>query len=243
MAVGMVSKAYGIKGFLPSSMLDWEGYLVSTIFMGGCNLRCPFCHNSSLVLEAKSLPEVSIAEIERAIAEKEGWLDGICITGGEPTINKQLPDLLRLIKNLGLKIKLDTNGTRPDILKNLINEDLLDAVAMDIKTGFSKYPLATAAGDLSDKVKESISILLDAEGRGEIGVEFRTTVVPTYVGREDVLGIARYLGESGAQRYFLQQFNPKEVMDPGAGKIKPFNPEFIAKLAKEASQFLPTKVR
>jgi len=236
---------FGVKGLLPLSMLDWEGHLVMTIFTGGCNLRCPFCHNSALVLEHESLPEITPEMILEALTSKEGWIDGICITGGEPTINPNLADLMRFIRNLGLKIKLDTNGTRPAVLRQLLSEGLVDAVAMDIKTGFDKYPAATAVQnqDLAEKAKESIGILSRAEKEGVLEVEFRTTVVPGFVEREDVLAIANYLHDAGARRYFLQQFNPKTVMAADAGAIQPYTGEFLAELAQKATKLVPTYLR
>lgn len=241
----LAMKNFGVKGLLPLSMLDWEGHLVMTIFTGGCNLRCPFCHNSSLVLEHEGLSDITPEMIQEALASKEGWIDGICITGGEPTINPQLADLMRFIRKLGLKIKLDTNGTRPNILKDLINERLLDAVAMDIKTSFAKYPEATAIqnSDLIARVKESIELLSKAEKDSALEVEFRTTVVPGFVEREDILDIVHYLHDVGARRYFLQQFNPKTVMEADAGTIQPYTIEFLAELAQEATKLVPTYLR
>jgi pyruvate formate lyase activating enzyme len=220
-------------------MLDWEGRLVTTVFLGGCNFHCSFCHNAELVTGAGQLPDVPWDIIEGVLTDKAGWIDGVCVSGGEPTLDGGLIELLRLIKQNGLETKLDTNGTRPDILSELIDESLVSAVAMDIKTTFDKYHLVSKAPDTAERVRESIGLLVKAEAKGLLEVEFRTTVVPTIVEREDVLQIAHYLRDAGAGRYTLQQFNPKTVMTPAAGKIKPLTTETLQGLVKEVSAVLP----
>ncbi|HZD59877.1 MAG TPA: anaerobic ribonucleoside-triphosphate reductase activating protein [Anaerolineae bacterium] len=239
----MAMKSFGIKGIVPLSMLDWEGRLVTTIFLGGCNFRCPFCHNAQLVTGNSNLPEISWDDISETLISKRGWVDGVCITGGEPTISNKLIDLARHIVDLGFRVKLDTNGTQPQVLKELVDGLFISAVAVDIKTSFPKYPLATNVPDLSDRVKESIGIAIEAQNQRKLEVEFRTTVVPTIVEREDVLSIAEYLGKAGATRYTLQQFNPKTVLAQEAGNIRPFGQEILTELAQEASQFVPTHYR
>jgi len=243
MAVKHLPDIKGIKGFIPLSMLDWEGRLVTTIFLGGCNFRCPFCHNSSLVLQKDELPDVSIKQLEELLRSKEGWVDGVCITGGEPTIDKGLPGIARFVKELGMQVKLDTNGTMPNTLKALIDEGLIDAVAMDIKTSFDKYEDATRQTNLSDKVKESITLLVNAATEGRIELEFRTTAVPAFVSKDDVFCIAKYLKSAGAKRYYLQQFNPKTVMEPEMREVKPYSKDFLTEVAQEATKILPTYIR
>jgi len=233
----------GIKGMLPMSMLDWEGQLVTTIFLGGCNLRCPFCHNAQLAVRANDLPDIPWDNIVEALSAKAGWVDGVCITGGEPTISNSLPEILHYMAALRLKVKLDTNGTKPQVLKNIIEDRLIHAVALDIKTSFDKYSIATRVPNISDSLKESIGLLIEAETKGIIETEFRTTVVPTIVERDDVLQIAKYLGGAGAKRYTLQQFNPKTVMEPSSGNIKPYHQDFMSELAQEASRLIPTQLR
>ncbi|MDI6815838.1 MAG: anaerobic ribonucleoside-triphosphate reductase activating protein [Actinomycetota bacterium] len=226
---------FAIKGYIPLSMLDWEGRLVTTLFLGGCNFHCSFCHNAELVTGAGQLPDVPWDIIERVLAEKAGWIDGVCVSGGEPTLDSGLVELLRLIKQNGLETKLDTNGTRPDVLSELIDESLISAVAMDIKTSFDKYNLVAKAKDAPDRARESIGLLVKAEAKGLLEVEFRTTVVPTIVEQDDVLAIANYLRSAGAKRYTLQQFNPKTVMTPAAGKINPLTTEALKELVKKVS--------
>ncbi|HCG98892.1 MAG TPA: anaerobic ribonucleoside-triphosphate reductase activating protein, partial [Actinobacteria bacterium] len=169
---------FAIKGYIPLSMLDWEGRLVTTVFLGGCNFHCSFCHNAELVTSARQLPDVPWDIIEGVLAQKAGWIDGVCISGGEPTLDNGLVELLRLIKKNDLQVKLDTNGTRPDVLRDLIDESLISAVAMDIKTTFNKYHLVAKAQDAADRVRESLGLLVEAEAKGLLKVEFRTNIVP-----------------------------------------------------------------
>lgn len=236
-------QSFAIKGYIPLSMLDWEGRLVTTVFLGGCNFHCSFCHNAELVTGAGQLPDVPWDIIEGVLADKAGWIDGVCVSGGEPTLDSGLVELLRLIKQNGLEAKLDTNGTHPDILSELIDESLLSAVAMDIKTTFDKYHLVSKAPDTAERVRESIGQLVEAETEGLLEVEFRTTVVPTIVEREDVHQIARYLRDAGAKRYTLQQFNPKTVMAPNAGTIKPLSRDALEGLAAELTSIVPTTAK
>lgn len=242
MAVKVV-KSFGVKGIVPLSMLDWEGRLATTVFLGGCNFRCPFCHNAQLVTGYRELPDIPWEILNETLILKRGWVDGVCISGGEPTISNSLSDLTRQIVNLGFPVKIDTNGTRPEVLKSLIDDRLVKAVALDIKTSFPRYPLATQTDNLSDRIKQSIELLIAAETDETLEIEFRTTVVPTFVEHEDVLQIGKYLGEVGAKRYILQQFNPKSVMKPSAGEIRPFGVDFLAKLAEETSRLVPTYLR
>ena len=234
---------FAIKGYIPLSMLDWEGRLVTTVFLGGCNFHCSFCHNAELVTGAGQLPDVPWDIIESVLADKAGWIDGVCISGGEPTLDSGLIELLRLIKQNGLETKLDTNGTRPDVLRELIDKALISAVAMDIKTSFDKYHLVAKAKDAADRVRESVSLLVEAEARGLLKVEFRTTVVPTIVEHDDVLHIARYLRDARAKRYTLQQFNPKTVMAPEAGAVRPLSRDALEGLAAEISSIVPATAK
>ena len=128
-----MNDTFHIKGFIPTSFLDWPGTICSVIFLGGCGFRCPACHNRNLVLEPRSLPDYPVEEILRSLDARGNWIDGITVTGGEPTIHKSLPNLLRIFRHRKLKIKLDTNGSNPEMLEALIDLRLVDAVSMDIK--------------------------------------------------------------------------------------------------------------
>ena len=132
-----------ICGLNKTTLLDYPGKVAATVFLGGCNFRCPFCHNSSLVLHENQQPEISQEDVLNFLKKRRGILDGVCITGGEPTLQKALPDFLSQIKELGYHIKLDTNGSHPQIIKTLWESHLIDKVAMDIKTSKASYPLLT----------------------------------------------------------------------------------------------------
>ncbi|MCL4499435.1 MAG: anaerobic ribonucleoside-triphosphate reductase activating protein [Chloroflexi bacterium] len=233
----------GIKGMVPSSMLDWEGKLVAVLFTSGCNFRCPFCHNADLVLRPDSTDDMAWERIEQHLEKRREWLDGVCITGGEPTMHPQLRKILSRIKELGFLTKLDTNGTSPEALARLIGERAVDFVAMDVKTSFDKYGDVGASEPMTAFIRESIESLVEAEVRGTIDAEFRTTFVPGIVGTEDILSVARYLGEVGASRYVIQQFNPTHVLDPRMADTKPLLKDRLDTLACECSEFLPTKAR
>ena len=152
-----------ICGLNKTTLLDYPGRVASTIFLGGCNFRCPFCHNSSLVLHPELEPSISQEEILAFLKKRKGILEGVCITGGEPTLDRELPEFLKKIRELGYPIKLDTNGSRPDILKKLTEEHLVDKIAMDIKASPENYHRLTgiAAPDL-DAIRESAAFLLHA---------------------------------------------------------------------------------
>lgn len=190
-----------ICGLNKTTLLDYPGRVAATIFLGGCNFRCPFCHNASLVMEPDSQPQLSLEEVLSFLKKRAGLLDGVCVTGGEPTLAPDLPDFLRKVKELGLLVKLDTNGYRPDVTKALINEGLVDHIAMDIKSSLSGYPLAAGRPDLpGEPVMESISLLM----AGTIEYEFRTTVVGGLHTEKDFREIGQLL--KGCRAYFLQPF-------------------------------------
>ncbi len=182
------------------TLLDYPGRVACTIFLGGCNFRCPFCHNAGLVL-GKNTESFSEEEILSYLEKRKGLLDGICITGGEPTLRPDLLDFIKKIKALGYAVKLDTNGSNPTLLKRLVKEGLIDYVAMDIKNCIRKYP--ETCGDMSlnlSPIKESIAFLLE----GSIDYEFRTTIVKELHTIEDIETLSCEI--KGAKRYFLQNF-------------------------------------
>lgn len=190
-----------ISGMQKLTLLDFPEKTAATLFTLGCNLRCPFCHNALLVTDIRDADIIPENEVLSYLKKRAGILDGVCITGGEPCLQADLADFIKKVKALGLSVKLDTNGTRPDVLRALINDGLLDYVAMDIKNSREKY--AETAGildfDLST-VEESVSLLLE----GHVDYEFRTTVVRELHTVEDIGKIAEWI--SGAPRYFLQNF-------------------------------------
>ncbi len=190
-----------IRGLQKLTLLDYPGHTACTVFSPGCNLRCPFCHNALLVEKDPDLPQISPEELLDFLQKRQGLLDGVCFTGGEPLLQKDIAEVMRQVKDLGFQIKLDTNGFLPQRLAALLDEGLVDMVAMDIKNSPQKY--AQSAGlplvDLSP-VQESIQMLI----QGNTDYEFRTTVVKELHQPEDMLAIGHWL--KGAKAYFLQAF-------------------------------------
>lgn len=199
-----------IAGLQKLTLLDFPGKVACTVFTAGCNLRCPFCHNSELVLPERQPPKMDAQELLSFLRKRQGILEGVCITGGEPLLQRELPDLLRGIRELGFCIKLDTNGTFPERLRTLAQEGLLDYVAMDIKNSPERYAETVGLSnfDLS-KVKESVDFLLS----GAVDCEFRTTVCAELHSERDMHTIGQWL--QGAKRYFLQEFKDSgDVLTP-----------------------------
>ena len=204
-----------IKGFVDFSFVDWDSKISSVIFLPNCNFRCSFCHNVNLVLNPEKLETIPFEHIENQLKKQKGWTDGVCITGGEPTLQSNLPELCSKIKKMGFLVKLDTNGTNPTMLKELMARKMVDYVAMDIKAPLTveKYSKATGvnAESLLENVKESIRLLL----KSSIDYEFRTTVVPTIHDLDDIKQVCRSL--KGCKKYVLQKFDVsigKTVVDP-----------------------------
>ncbi len=190
-----------IHGLNKLTLLDYPSQTACTVFTGGCNFRCPFCHNRSLVLNPASQPLIDEGQFFSFLKKRKGVLDGVCITGGEPTCQADLFDFIKKIKELGYLVKLDTNGSHPLILKKLIDARLLDYVAMDIKNCLRLYPLSVGIETFDVKpIKESASLLLS----NIVDYEFRTTVVEEFNTTESFIEISEWL--SGAKKYFLQAF-------------------------------------
>jgi pyruvate formate lyase activating enzyme len=215
---GLVMKIVGLQKL---TLLDYPGHLGAIVFLGGCNFRCPFCQNSSLVLSPGELPEITIDEFRSFLRKRSGILEGICVTGGEPTLHPDLPKLFHLIKSEGYLAKLDTNGTNPELIRALVEDGLVDYVAMDIKAGRENYARVcgfksdtghspkiaatqdTAAethGHVLEKVRQSVELLKCVS----IEYEFRTTVVKGLHTAADFEDIAAWI--AGCPKYFLQSF-------------------------------------
>ena len=182
------------------TLLDFPGKVACTVFTGGCNFRCPFCHNASLVTEDFKA-EFSEEEIQSFLEKRKGLLDGVCITGGEPLLQTGLEAFIKNIKNMGYAVKLDTNGSFPEKLKNIVKSGLVDYVAMDVKNCMEKYPETAGCGrKIIPDVEESIDFLLT----GAVDYEFRTTVVKELHTVADIAALAKRI--KGAKQYFLQGF-------------------------------------
>lgn len=190
-----------INGLNKITLLDYPKHLAATIFLGGCNMRCPFCHNASLVMDSRSQPVISPAEVLSYLGKRRNLLEGVCITGGEPTLYPDLPDLIRKIKDLDYKVKLDTNGSNPSMMKSLVEQGLVDYVAMDIKNSKEHYGLSSGIQNIVLKpIEESVSYLLS----GRVEYEFRTTVVKEHHTEADMLLIGNWIKD--ADVYYLQSY-------------------------------------
>ncbi|MBE6774976.1 MAG: anaerobic ribonucleoside-triphosphate reductase activating protein [Ruminococcaceae bacterium] len=219
-----------ISGIQKLTLLDFPGKTACTVFCYGCNFLCPFCHNALLVTE-KAEEFIDEEEIFTFLKKRQGILDGVCVTGGEPTLQKDLKAFLGRIKEMGFDVKLDTNGYRPDILREIISEGLCDYVAMDIKNTPEKYALTVGKEIDTDKILESIAILK----AGKIPFEFRTTVVRELHTEEDIREIARLL--EGEAPFFLQQFKDSGCLI-GEG-LSAYNKEEMESLTEKARELLP----
>ena len=239
-----------IKGMIESSMLDWDGRIVSTLFVSRCNFRCPFCQNQGLVLHPEKHETIPLAKIKEHLQKFRRWIDGICLTGGEPCIYADIGELLKEIRELGMKVKLDTNGALPDTVKDLLKNKMVDYIAMDVKAPIDdvstcqrvnvsekkrkKTKYEEAAGGKIDirRIKESIKTIMESG----IEYEFRTTIVPSLHTADDVVSIARSI--KGARKYCLQNFVNKQAMKPEFRKIAPYKPDELENMKKLASPFV-----
>jgi len=225
-----------IGGLQKTTLIDFPGRIAATIFLCGCNFRCPWCYSPELVLPEKirNQPKITERELFKFLKSRKELLEGIVICGGEPTIDKNLLDFIKKIKNLGFLIKLDTNGSNPQMLKNLIDRKMIDYVAMDIKGPKEKYNQLTGVKIDIKKIQKSTDILRD----GEIDYEFRTTIVPSLHTKEDIIEMAEWI--KGAKRYYLQNFRAEKTIDPKFEKIKPYPQEFLLEIQKTISPFFET---
>ena len=235
-----------IKGLQKLTLLDFPGRIACTVFTGGCNMRCPFCHNADLVLPTDD-GRISVDELLAFLDSRVGRLQGVCISGGEPTLHPDLPLLLRAIKSRGFETKLDTNGTNPEMLLALIGEGLVDYVAMDIKNSPPRY-LETAglsaecrvqnaecrvqnAELILDKVKHSAEILM----QNRVDYEFRTTLMRELHSEEDIRAIGEWL--RGDEKYFLQTYRDEgELL---VGGFTPFTSEETTNLLATLREYIP----
>ena len=219
-----------INGLLKLTLLDFPGKTACTVFFGGCNFRCPFCHNAGLVRgEGENISE---EEFFKFLRKREGILDGVAITGGEPLLQKDIVEFIRKIKEMDYQVKLDTNGSFPEKLKALVKEGLIDYVAMDIKSSPEGYSRAAGCKIDMEKIRESVDFLLS----GAVDYEFRTTVAKGAVLPEDMEGIGELIG--GAKRYFLQGFvDSGDILGEGCG---PYEKEEMEEMLKTVKKYVPT---
>lgn len=220
-------KIYGLQKM---TLLDYPGHVACTVFLGGCDFRCPFCHNFDLAC-GREQPVMEEEELLAFLEKRKGLLDGVAITGGEPTLSPGLGDLLGRIRQLGFLVKLDTNGAHPDVLRSLLERELVDYFAMDIKNSPEKYA-RTAGRETVDlgRIRESIALLMEKAS----DYEFRTTVVKELHEEDDF----RRMGEMirGAKQYFLQQFTDRDSVP--FGNFHAYSAEEMKAFAKIASEYV-----
>ncbi len=225
-----------IAGLQRTTLIDYPGKLACVVFLAGCNFRCPWCYSSELVLPLKivSQPKMEEKEFFDFLRERQGLLEGVVICGGEPTINKDLPQFIEKIKKLGFFIKLDTNGSNPKILQDLADLKLIDYVAMDIKISPDSqvYKDLMTEGVTIDNIKESVEFLKN----GKLDFEFRTTVVNTVHTKDDFVKIAKWIGGTNV-KYYLQNFRAEKTIDPAFEKIEPFKLDFLKEIVKKISPY------
>jgi len=221
-----MTQDFHIKGFIPVSMLDWPGKVCSIVFLAGCSFRCPACHNGDLVIRQGSLRDESLAGVLSHLERRKNWIDGVTVTGGEPTIHDNLPQLLRTIRAQGVLIKLDTNGSHPGMIEALLSEGLVDAVAMDVKAPFTEEEYSKLAGVQVDigLIFRSVEIL-KASG---LEVVFRTTAIPGIVEEPQLRRIRQSLGE--VPRFTIQGFRNVQTLDPAFRRIPQFAPERLERM-------------
>lgn len=224
---------FGIKGFDRMSLIDWDGMVATTLYVSGCNFRCPYCHNSGLVLFPDEYETIPSTEVLAYVKEQNDFLDGAVVTGGEPCTRRELPELASLLHAAGVRVKLDTNGSFPDLLESLIRRELIDYVAMDVKAplDFESYSRSAGITDarLVERVRDSVDLLLE----GKVDYEFRTTVVPALHRASDLSRIADQI--RGARRFVIQNYKARDTLDPQFLDEPPYNPERLEEFQKMAA--------
>jgi pyruvate formate lyase activating enzyme len=228
-----------IKGFIDVSLSDWDGKVSSVVFLPGCNFRCPFCYNTKLVLQPETMPTTTLLQVEDYLEGNRKWIDGVVITGGEPTTHKDLPDLCEKLKKMRLKVKVDTNGTNLAMIRKLVDGQLTDYVALDVKAPLTEkeYSLATGvkAAPFIGKINETIRFLLE----DHVDYEFRTTLVPTLHQAESVEKICQAI--KGCKKYVLQNFKSEvETVDPKFKVVQPFSVAQMEAFLQAAKRAVPS---
>ena len=230
-----------IGGFQKFTMLDYPGKIAAVVFTMGCNFRCPFCHNPELV-DPKAIDyenEIKESDVLKFLESRKGDLDGICITGGEPTLQAGLKEFIKKIKKIGFLIKLDTNGSHFSVVSDLIENNLVDYWAIDIKTTPEKYRIMTKKNDIIENIEKSISLITNSENK----LELRTTVVPGYVNQKDVNEMINWINGidkkvfSKLFRYSIQGFRPEKTLHSGFENVKPYEKKELEKMSEKLRKY------
>lgn len=219
-----------IGGFQKTSLLDYPDRISAIVWTSGCNFRCPFCYNRKLALGTTELfPD---EELLSFLSKRRGLLEGVVISGGEPLLQDDLADFIKKIKKLGLLVKVDTNGTFPEKLHGLLDQQLVDYVAMDVKAPKGKYRELAGTNVELDKIDASVELIKT----NAPAYEFRTTVVPTLLKKEDIIDIAKWL--AGAERYYLQQFKPlSPLVSTTLEQVIPYPKEYLVEILAEITRY------
>lgn len=225
-----------IGGLQKVSLIDYPGLLCAVVFLQGCNFRCPYCHNPELVNPQLFQPGFKEDEILEFLAARCGKLDAVTITGGEPTIQNDLVPFIKKIKKMGFAVKLDTNGSQPQVVEALFDEKMIDFIAMDIKGPLEKYESIAGVPVDSKKIKESIKIILKAR----VPHEFRTTIVQSQLTPKDILKIATLT--SGAESYAMQKYIPVKILNENFAKEKSYSDDELEKIKKRLEKIIPSVI-
>ena len=233
-----------IVGYLKTSFIEWPGKIAAVLFTPGCNFRCPFCHNSDLVDPAKmaKLSTLKETEILADLKKRKKWIDGVVITGGEPTLQSDLASFLAKLKKLGFKTMIETNGSNPSVIRNLIIRKLVNFIAMDYKTTFSEYENVVKNKNQKSKIKKTMKLILESG----LPFEFRTTVVPGIHSEQVLPEMARELRNLNSElltlhsdlNWFLQSFRPKNCLEKKFNQIKPFTQEEMDKFLRSIQKII-----
>ncbi len=226
-----------IKGLMPTSLIEYPGKIAAVVFLNGCNFRCPFCQNASLALGTEQAPSIPREQVLNFLKSRKKWLDGVAITGGEPTLaGSELIDFIKEVKALGFAVELETNGSSPELLHELMKNRLVDYYAMDYKAPLDDYDRVTGTKVDKDKIKESAKMLIREQESACFDYEFRATVVPRLFDERTALRVAQEL--KGARRFFLQQFQARDCLDASFNKLAAFPPKRLQEFAQIMKPFI-----
>jgi pyruvate formate lyase activating enzyme len=228
-----------IKGFIKNTFIEYPGKIAAMIFLPNCNFRCSFCFNPELIEDSEKIRDVDEKEVFDFLEKQKKWIDALIISGGEPLLHKDLPEFIKKIKRMGYLVRIYTNGTNPDMLKELIDNKLIDSIAMDIKAPLNEesYEKVTNVKGMVEKVKDSIELITNSS----IDNEMRSTVLPSLHSKEDIIEMAKSIRR--AKMYCLQQFRSEKTLDPKFKNCKAFTQEELEIIKEECNKYVPTELR